>query len=111
MRFQDCNKNFIKFCGTLKPKFCVDTHPTTPYATHTSISRQHAYTQLNTMLVVPTPSTIRASTPSDQSPLLVVPNCLPLINELQSTNTSLSSPVKTRRTCVNCKILRKSLVK
>ena len=63
------------------------------------------------MLVVPTPSTIRSSTPSDESPLLVVPPPLPLINELQPTNTSSSSPVKTRRTCRNCKILRKSLAK
>ena len=112
IRFQEeCNDNFLTFCGTPKLNSCVVTSPSTPYATHTSPSRQRAYTQSNTMLVVPTPSTIRSSTPSDESPLLVVPPPLPLINELQPTNTSSSSPVKTRITCRNCKILRKSLAK
>jgi hypothetical protein len=107
----DCKQGFINICGTPKPKSSVVKPPSNPYVPHPSTSSQNEYNPSSTLhpstplVSVPHPSTLSPSTP------LAVPHRSDHIPRARLRTTSLSSPVKTRRTCRNCKVLRKSLRK
>ena len=103
---EECKEDFVCVGGTPTSKPCVVTPPSALDVPHPSTSGEHE----SMVFAVPLSSDVLPSTPSAVSSSVAVPLHPTLFPRLQSTGLPvLISPVKTRRTSRNCKILRNSL--